>query len=180
MITAAEGPNISDHLTPFSKIQVRRALSQGWEDTALPSKHSAQQVLLHSVEESSTLCWGTAWGHRLGHGPCSPLQLFISNSPATPTAEGPLDLMKSALRPSTTGSAIPFKPPATQSVLQICYKNHFIQHRYAELSRVESGSCSTHSLTETSLTISICFAIVTVMLTVKMPEILVCFSETIL
>lgn len=67
------------------------------------------------------------------------------------------------------------QPPAARSVLQICYKNHFIQRRYAELSRVESGSCSTHSLTETLLTIRICFAIVTAMLTVKMSEIFICF-----
>lgn len=105
----------------------------------------------------------------------SPLYLFMSNNPAMPPAEVPLNLMKSALRPSTTDSAIPFNPPAARSVLQICYKNHFIQRRYAELSRVESGSCSTHSLTETLLTIRICFAIVTVTLTVKMSEIFICF-----
>lgn len=58
-------------------------------------------------------------------------------------------------------SALAFNPTAAQCVLQICYKNHFIQHRYVEISRVESGSCSTHSLIETLFTISICFAIVT-------------------
>lgn len=166
----------------FQKIQVRRTLSQGLRaHRTCQWALSRVKVPVCSVEENSTLLLGCCSGSGFWlWGALSPVYLFISNSPVMPIAEVPLDSKKSALRPSTTDSALPFNPPATQSVLQICYRNHFIQHRYAEVSGVESGSCSIHSLTETLLTISIYFAIVTVMLVVKMSEIFVCFSKTIL
>lgn len=162
--------NIWEHLMSFRKMQVRRTLCH--RDIQRKRGHHASQWALGRAkvptygrvrgEKNSTLLWWCCTGSGvLPRGTFRPLYLFISNGPAMPRAAVSLDLMKSTSRCSATESALPFNPPATQSVLQVCYRNHFIQHRYAQVSRVESGSCSTHSLIETLLTISICFAIVT-------------------
>lgn len=159
--------SIWEHLMKFQKVQVRTTLSQGQRGRTVCFQWAfgGKEVPTGGrvwVVENSTLWW---W-HCTGSG-VLPLAIFrpfvvVVKQQFCHTNGRILPWLNEIyIKVQYHNSALAFNPSATQIVLQICNRNHFIQHRYAEVSRVESGSCSTHSLIEMLFTISICFAIVT-------------------